>query len=149
MELHNNKANVTFIYLQSLSGDMLTSEELIQQGVNLAGLLATEHALSRFDTDGTAIKVGGKKYTSKGQFSKTYQCSFGEFELYRHVYQSNEGGGTYCPLDNDGRILVFSTPKYAKMVSNKYSQFGALKVQRDLRENHARSILTICPRRYR
>jgi len=123
-----------------LSSDMLSSEELIQQGVNLAGLLATEHALSRFDTDGTAIKVGDKKYTSKGQFSKTYQCSFGEFELYRHVYQSNEGGDTYCPLDDDGRVLVFSTPKFAKMVSNKYSQFGALKVQRDLRENHARCI---------
>ena len=26
-----------------LSGNMLSSEELIQQGVNLAGLLATEH----------------------------------------------------------------------------------------------------------
>ena len=119
---------------------MLSSEEAIQQGVNLAGLLATEHSLSRFDTDGTPIEVCEKKYTSKGQQSKTYQCPFGEFELYRHVYQSNEGGSTYCPLDHDARILVFSTPKFAKTVSQKYSQAGCRQVQRDLEENHGRSI---------
>jgi hypothetical protein len=84
--------------------------------------------------------VGTKQYTSKGQLSKTYQCPYGEFELYRHVYQSNEGGSGYSPLDNDARILVFSTPKFAKMVSQKYSQLGSRHVQRDLKENHGRSI---------
>jgi hypothetical protein len=43
-------------------------------------------------------------------------------------------------VDNDGRILVFSTPKFAKMVSQKYSQIGSKHVQRDLKENHGRSI---------
>jgi hypothetical protein len=43
-------------------------------------------------------------------------------------------------LDNDARILVFSTPKFAKMVSQKYSQIGSSHVQRDLKENHGRSI---------
>ncbi|MCL2722792.1 MAG: ISKra4 family transposase [Treponema sp.] len=123
-----------------LSEEMLSTEEAIQQGVNQAGLIATEYALSRFDTDGTPIKVGKKKYTSKGQQSKTYQCPFGEFELCRHVYQSNEGGSTYCPLDNDARILVYSTPKFSKMVSQKYSQFGSRQVQKDLKENHGRFI---------
>jgi hypothetical protein len=122
------------------TADMLSSEEAIQQGVNLAGLLATEHALRRFDTDGTPIKVENKKYTSKGQLSKTYQCPFGEFELFRHVYQSSEGGSTYCPLDNDARILVYSTPKFAKMIGHKYSQSGSIRIQRDLKENHSRSI---------
>jgi len=123
-----------------LSDDMLSTEEAIQQGVNHAGLLATQHALSRFDTDGTPIEVSKKKYTSKGQHSKTYQCPFGEFELCRHVYQSNEGGITYCPLDNDARILVYSTPKFSKMVSQKYSQIGSRQVQRDLSENRGRHI---------
>jgi hypothetical protein len=118
----------------------VSSDEAIQQGVNQAGMLATQHALSQFDTNGDPIKVGEKKFTSKGQLSKTYQCPFGEFELCRHVYQSNEGGSTYCPLDNDARILVFSTPKFSKMVSQKYSQIGSLHVQRDLKENHGRSI---------
>jgi Zn-finger protein len=123
-----------------LSDDMLSSEEAIQQGVNQAGLIATQYALSQFDTDGTPIQVEKKKYTSKGHQPKTYQCPFGEFELCRHVYQSNKGGSTYCPLDNDARILVFSTPKFSKMVSQKYSQIGSRHVQRDLRENHGRVI---------
>jgi len=123
-----------------LSEEMLDTEEAIQRGVNQAGLLATQYALSQFDTDGSPIKVEKRKYTSKGSLSKTYQCPFGEFELCRHVYQSNEGGSTYCPLDNDARILIFSTPKFAKMVSQKYSQTGLRQVQRDLKENHGRSI---------
>jgi hypothetical protein len=120
--------------------DMLSTEEAIQQGVNQAGLLATDYALSQFDTDGTPIEIDKKKYTSKGQLSKTYQCPFGEFELFRHVYQSNEGGSTYCPLDHDARILVASTPKFAKMVSQKCSQFSVRHVRRDLSENHGRLI---------
>ena len=140
--LKKDSSSITLQLTIPLSSDMLSSEEAIQEGVNLAGLLATEHSLSRFDTDGTPIEVDDKKYTSKGQLSKTYQCPFGEFELYRHVYQSNEGGSTYCPLDEDARILVFSTPKFAKTVSQKYSQIGSRHVQRDLEENHSRSIET-------
>jgi hypothetical protein len=123
-----------------LCDDMLSSEDAILQGVNLMGLLATEYALSGFDTDGTSIEVENKKYTSKGQLSKTYQCQFGEFELYRHVYQSNDGGSTYCPLDDHGRILVTSTPRFAKIVSQKYSNSTCRQVQRDLEENHGRFI---------
>jgi hypothetical protein len=132
--------SVTIEVTIPLSNDMLSTEEAIQQGVNQAGLLATEYALSRFDTDGTPIEIDKKKYTSKGQLSKTYQCPFGEFELFRHVYQSNKGGGTYSPLDNDARILVYSTPKFAKTISNKYSQVGSRHVRRDLEDNHGRSI---------
>jgi hypothetical protein len=123
-----------------LEDEMLDMEEAIQRGVNQAGMLATQYALSKFDTDGAPITVEKKKYTSKGRLSKTYQCPFGEFELCRHVYQSNEGGSTYCPLDNDARILIFSTPKFAKMVSQKYSQLGSTYVKRDLKENHGRTI---------
>jgi len=138
--IKSDSKSVTIQVTIALDKDMLSSEEAIQQGVNQAGLLATQYSLSRFDTDGTVIAVGEKKYTSKGQHSKTYQCPFGEFELCRHVYQSNEGGSTYCPLDNDARILVYSTPKFAQMVSNKYSGSGSSHVQRDLQDNHGRFI---------
>jgi hypothetical protein len=138
--IKKDSKSITIQVTIPLSEDMLSSEEAIQQGVNQAGMLATQHALSQYDTNGDPIKVGEKKFTSKGQLSKTYQCPFGEFELCRHVYQSNEGGSTYCPLDNDARILVFSTPKFAKMVSQKYSQIGARPVQHDLKENHGRNI---------
>ena len=138
--IKTDSKSITIQVTIPLTEEMLDTEEAIQQGVNQAGLLATQYALSQFDTNGSPIQVEQKKYTSKGSQSKTYQCPFGEFELCRHVYQSNEGGSTYCPLDNDARILVFSTPKFAKMVSHKYSQTGSIQVQRDLRENHGRSI---------
>jgi len=138
--IRTNSKSITIQVTIPLNEDMLDTEEAIQLGVNQAGLLATQYALSQFDTDGNPILLEEKKYTSKGLQSKTYQCPFGEFELCRHVYQSNEGGSTYCPLDNDARILVFSTPKFAKMVSQKYSQTGSRQVQRDLSENHGRHI---------
>ena len=119
---------------------MLTTEERIQEGVNEAGMLATQYALQQYDTDGSAITVENKKYTSKGQISKTCQCPFGEFELCRHVYQSTSGGKTCCPLDSDARIIIFSTPKFAKMVSSEYTYGGSLQVHRDLKENHSRLI---------
>jgi len=138
--IKTERNSITIQVTIPLCDEMLSTEEAIQKGVNQAGLLATQYALSRFDTDGSPIKVDKKKYTSKGQHSKTYQCPFGEFELCRHVYQSNEGGSTYCPLDNDARILVYSTPKFSKMVSQKYSQLGSRQVQKDFKENHGRFI---------
>ena len=138
--IKSDSKSITLQVTITLDKEMLSSEEAIQQGVNEVGLLATHHSLSRFDTDGTSITVGEKKYTSKGRYSKTYQCPYGEFELSRHVYQSNEGGSTYCPMDNDARVLVYSTPKFAQMVSNKYSGSGSRQVQRDLRDNHRRFI---------
>jgi hypothetical protein len=119
---------------------MLEREDLIQQGINQAGQLATEYALSQFDTDGSPITVNKKKHTSKGQVSKAYQTPYGEVVLCRHVYQTNEGGCTFCPLDNDARIITSATPKLSKMVSSKYSESGATHVQKDLEDNHGRHL---------
>jgi hypothetical protein len=43
-------------------------------------------------------------------------------------------------LDNDARIITSATPKLAKMVSSKYSESGAIQVQKDLEENHNRHL---------
>jgi hypothetical protein len=119
---------------------MLEREELIQQGINKAGQKATEYALSQFDTDGSPLTLKEKKYTTKGQVSKAYQTPYGEVVLCRHVYQTNEGGCTFCPLDNDARIITSATPKLAKMVSSKYSESAATYVQEDLEDNHGRHL---------
>jgi hypothetical protein len=119
---------------------ILERENLIQQSVNLAGQLATQYALSQFDTDGSPITVNGKKQTSKGQVSKAYQTPYGEITLYRHVYQTNEGGCTFCPLDNDARIITGSTPKLARMIGSKYSESCAGWVQKDMEDNHGRHL---------
>jgi hypothetical protein len=119
---------------------MLDFEETLQEQLNAAGVLATQEGLRQFDTDGSPITVGSVRLTSKGQLPKDYQTPYGMTTVERHVYQSPEGGATYCPLDRDARIIVSSTPKFAKMVSSKYAEFGSARVQRDLRDNHGRAI---------
>jgi hypothetical protein len=119
---------------------MLSTEENIQQSLNEAGLLATGCALSEYDTDGSPIKVAKLRYTSKGLTAKYYQTPYGEVYQQRHVYQSSSGGAIYCPLDHSAGIIVSSTPKFAKMVSSKYSRNGSSDVQKDLSENHSRQV---------
>ena len=119
---------------------MLDFEETLQQRLNDAGVVATAEGLQQFDTDGSPITVGPVKLTSKGQVPKDYQTPYGVATVERHVYQSPQGGATYCPLDRDARIVVSSTPKFAKIVSNKYAEFGSARVQHDLAENHGRAV---------
>lgn len=123
-----------------LSGGMLESEEQIQQALNAAGRALTAQALKRFDTDGTPIEVTGKSWTSKGAEAKSYQTPYGEVAVERHVYQPSTGGKTYCPLEREARIVVVSTPKFAQQISWKFAQGSAGTVQRDLAENHGRSV---------
>ena len=122
------------------AASMLESEEIIQQRLNEAGVLATQEALQRFDADGSPITVGDTKLTSKGKLLKQYQTPYGVAPVERHVYQSSRGGATYCPLDRNARIVVSSTPRFAKMVSHKYAEFGSARVLKDLAENHARTV---------
>jgi hypothetical protein len=89
---------------------MLDFEQTIQERLNQAGVVATQEALQQFDTDGSPITVGPIKFTSKGQLPKEYQTPYGVATVARHVYQSSQGGKTYCPLDRDARIVVSSTP---------------------------------------
>src|SRR6478735_2851766 len=124
----------------SYGSSMLDAEEALQQQLNEAGTLATAEVLGRFDADGSPIQVGDTKLTSKGKLLKEYQTPYGVAPLERHVYQSSRGGKTYCPLDRNARIIGSSTPKFAKMVSFKYAEFGSARVIKDLAENHGRSV---------
>ncbi len=119
---------------------MLEFEESIQSALNEGGVLATEEALRTFDADGSPIVVGETRLTSKGQTPKEYQTPYGVAVVARHVYQSPEGGKTFCPLDQKARIIVSSTPKFAKMISHKYAEFGSSRVIRDLEANHSRPV---------
>src|ERR1700755_2336774 len=80
---------------------MLDFEETLQQRLNDAGVVATAEGLRQFDTDGSPITVGPVKFTTKGQVQKDSQPPYGVPTLARHVYQSPQGGPTYCPLDRD------------------------------------------------
>jgi len=69
---------------------------------------------------------------------KVYQTPYGEINVERHVYQSSEGGQTYCPLETDARIFITSTPRFSKIVSNKYATMPS--VSQDLADNHGRDV---------
>jgi hypothetical protein len=122
------------------NGSMLDFEETLQDRLNEAGVVATAEGLQQFDTDGSPITVGSVKFTSKGRVEKGYQTPYGVATVARHVYQSPEGGPTYCPLDRDARIVVSSTPRFAKVVSHKYAEFSSPRVQTDLEANHGRVV---------
>jgi len=123
-----------------LSRSMLTSEENIQQSLNETGCIATEAALKYLDTDGSAIEMAGSVMRTKGEQPKAYQTPYGEVVVHRHVYQRSGGGKTYCPLEREARIIITSTPLFAKQVSSKLAYGPARDVQRDLGENHRRSV---------
>jgi hypothetical protein len=129
---------VTIEVTVQLSGSMMEMEDAILAAVNEAGCLATNQALERFDTDGSRIEIGGVKWFSKGKLTKCYQTPYGEIDVFRHVYQRSGGGKTFCPLERDARIVVTSTPRFAKMVSHKYANGASPTVRRDLLDNHGR-----------
>jgi hypothetical protein len=123
-----------------LHGSMLAMEEAILHGSNQIGSLATQEALGMFDTDGNPIQIGEVKMTSKGPVPKEYQTPFGAVTLSRHVYQTSDGGRTYCPLDDKARIIVSSTPRFAKVVSHKYADLGSSGVCTDLEISQGRLV---------
>jgi hypothetical protein len=119
---------------------MLDFEETLLERLNDAGVVATAEGLRQFDTDGSPRTVGPVKFTTKGQVQKDYQTPYGVATIDRHVYQSPQGGPTYGPLDRVARIVVSSTPRFAKVISHKYAEFSSPRVQVDLAENHGRAV---------
>lgn len=127
----------------NLSGkSMLDMEMAIRDAVNEAGALGTVEALKSFDTDGRPIISDNIKFTSKGEHTEKYECPYGSVIVPRQVYQSPAGGKTFCPLESDARMILNSTPAYAKMISFKYAYGGAPRVKRDMLESNGRNI---CP----
>jgi hypothetical protein len=135
-----SKDSITIEVTLPLTGSMLQAEEAIQDALNEGGLLATEEKLKRFDTDGSPIQIGSIRMTSKGQFAQDYETPYGSVAVPRHVYQTSEGGKTFCPLEENARMILNATPKFAKLVSYKYAEAGADAVVDDLLECHQRKI---------
>ena len=115
-------------------------EGVILEAVNELGCVATEEALKRFDTLGTPIQLGDVRMSSKGQVPKRYETPYGAIDLSRHVYQTSTGGKTYCPLDDNARIISSATPRFAKIISHKYARGSAREVSEDFSLNHGRTV---------
>ncbi len=124
----------------SLKNTMLDSEQAILESVNEVGKLATGEALKQFDTDGEPIILGGIKFTSRTINNKDYQSPYGVVPVDRHVYQTSKGGKIYVPLNSGARIIQGATPRFAKMLSHKYTNMPVPGVIEDMNENHDRKI---------
>ena len=137
----SSKENETQILVTVQHGQsMLAFEEQLQKELNLTGQLATACQLERFDTDGAPILQGAVKFTSKKKKEpKVYESPWGQVRIERYVYQSSQGGKIFCPLDQNARIVVNSTPAFARMASWKYAHMAAPRVEEDLLQNHGRS----------
>src|SRR6516162_10813067 len=123
----------------SIAGNMMDVEEGVLQYLNRAGTAIIKEALQQHDVEGDPLLRSGK-WTSKGQYTETYETYFGKAEVKRHVYQSSEGGKTYCPLEEKAQVIEGATPKFAKTLSSKYAHLGVGRVKADLLDNHGRSI---------
>jgi hypothetical protein len=118
---------------------MMESETNLQAALNEAGSMATGRCLERFDTDGLPLQMGGQKWTSKGCLPKTYQTPYGEVEIQRHVYQTAQGGDTFCPLEGAARIVRTATPLFARQVGHKFGHMNSTAAEADLLQ-HGRVI---------
>jgi hypothetical protein len=135
------KSNSVIIKVEiPIAGPMLDCEIAIQKAVNEVGSLATQEALHQFDADGSPITIGSIKFTTKGKHRERYETPYGKVHVEREVYQSSAGGKTYVPMEQSARTVLNSTPRFAKIISSKYTNFGAEALKRDLLEAHERSI---------
>src|SRR5215469_5913423 len=117
----------------TLDGSLMQMEEHIQDALNEAGILATEKALEQFDTDGSPIILGNTKLTARREkYNEQYESPYGKVDVKRYIYQTNQGGRTYCPMEDAARCVLNSTPRFAKIVSEKYARLGAPAVKDDL-----------------
>ena len=138
IEQKNNMLTIQFTV--TLTGQMLADEEALQQSLNEAGQAAMEPILKQFDTHGEPIRVNGIKHTVKHIAPQTYETPYGSVQVVRHAYQTSKGGRAYVPLENDARMVLNSTPRYAQIVSGKYARFGADAIREDLLECNGRDI---------
>ncbi len=135
---HNNQITVQFTV--KLTGSMLADEQALQDSLNEAGCAVMIPMIEQFDTKGEPIRVNGVKHTVKQRAPQKYETPYGPVKLDRYAYQNSKGGRNYVPLEVDARMVLNSTPRYAKMVTGKYARFGANALQEDMLECNGRQI---------
>lgn len=92
-------------HCENLEGACLTPQlaEDVTQGLKSAlqgaGSVAMRTFLESYEVDETPKNVNGVPYRFKQQSEKTFLTPFGEMPLFRNLFQADEGGPSYVPLD--------------------------------------------------
>ena len=121
-------------------GGALEAERSLHRALNAAGACIMQTLLSRYDTDGEPLERAGTWFTSKGRSPAVYQTLSGEVTVERHLYQSPDGGRTFCPLEERARIAHDATLHFGSIIAEKYSARSGRAVVRDLARSHQRSV---------
>ena len=140
MLLEQKDNTLTVQFTVTLTGQMLEDEQSLQQSLNEVGQVAMLPLIKQFDTNGEPIRVNGVKHTVKNYGPEDYETPYGSVSAERYTYQTSKGGRAYVPLENDARMVLNSTPKYAQIVSGKYARFGADAICEDLLECNGRKL---------
>jgi len=124
----------------SAKSTLLETEESLHDKLNKAACLALEQMIPRFDADGAPIRIGENRYTSKGRSEHNYETVHGTVRVKRHVYPSQHGGKTFCPLEDQCRMVLNATPRLAKVVAAKYADMGATALVKDMKESNRHAV---------
>ena len=135
----NPDGSITVSFTFETGASMMQSERNLQNAANTALAQATGKCMERFDTDGSPLLIGGRRFTSKGKLSKKYQTPYGAESVARHVYQSSKGGTTFCPLEQEARIVRTASPLMARQTASKYANGDGSAAVRDFSE-HGRKV---------
>lgn len=61
---------------------------------------------------------------------------YGQVNIHRHVYQSSNGGKTYCPLDRKAGLVGKCSPRMAKLLTSDYCEGSATSAVSSFAEHH-------------
>ena len=131
------RVTVTFdIPVRENAGGALDLERGLQRALNGVGQIVMAEALGRFDTEGEPILLGSVFLTSKGRAPERYRTLFGPVDVARHVYQTNDGGRTFCPLEQSARICENATIGLCQMLAAKHVSLSGRGLLRELELSH-------------
>lgn len=71
----------------------------IREALKASGIAALGTFLEAYEVDEAAKQVGDVVYRFKQASEKTFLTPFGKMELSRNLFQADEGGPSYVPLD--------------------------------------------------
>ena len=86
---------------KELTADLaLEVSSVLQSALSLAGQTAYQTFIESYDLQEPVLKINGQLLRWKMKSSKQFLTPFGTIEITRSLYQADQGGRTYCSLDD-------------------------------------------------
>ena len=105
IDQETQKIKLIFDWKSGKIGERLTADEaenvvkLIEEASQNAGREVFKAWLMQFECHGKVIVIDGKTYRFKMVSEKKFLTKFGVITVSRRIFQQDNGGQTYVPLD--------------------------------------------------